>query len=108
MVEATENASINNMIEAEETQCCKFTIKKKCKAPFGFRHIILISCESFLYQLGYVVDNNQVGPGISEAEVSFIVNSTELTNSARKKTHNTGTIHSFLFLLANNTSLRLG
>lgn len=36
------------------------------------------------YQLGYVVDDNQVGPGISEAEVSFIINSTELTYPTHK------------------------
>lgn len=46
----------------------------------------MMSCKKkSLYQLGYVVDNNQVGPGISEAEVSFIINSTELANPAHKK-----------------------
>lgn len=69
-------------MKAEETQCCSFTMKEKCVASWGFRHVILTSRERCLYQLGYVVDNNQVGPGIFEAEVRFIINSTELANSA--------------------------
>lgn len=69
------------MIIAEETQ---YNGERKF-APLGFWHDIVMSCEYSLYQLGYVVDDNQVGPGISEAEVCFIINSTQLANSAHKK-----------------------
>lgn len=33
-----------------------------------------------LYQLRYVVDDDQVGPGVSEAEVGFVINAAELTD----------------------------
>lgn len=35
-----------------------------------------------LYQLWNVVDYDQVGPGVSEAEVGFIINPTQLTDPA--------------------------
>lgn len=37
-----------------------------------------------LYQLGYVVDDDQVGPGVPEAEVGLIINPTELTDAAER------------------------
>ena len=37
-----------------------------------------------LYQLGYVVDDDQVGPGVPEAEVGLIINPTELTDPAER------------------------
>lgn len=65
--------------------------------------------ENGVYQLRYVVDNNQVGPGVSEAEVSFIINSTELTNSAHtQKKHTIQEQMNLFFLSAKSNSLRSG
>lgn len=46
--------------------------------------------ENCIYQLGYVVDDNQVGPGVPKAEVSFVINSTELAYPAHREGKNTG------------------
>ena len=46
---------------------------------------VRMSTESVcLYQLGYVVDDDQVGPGVPEAEVGLIINPTELTDPAER------------------------
>lgn len=57
----------------------------------------------FLYQLWYVVDDDQVGPGVSEAEVGFIVNPTELTDPADRAGNNQQNIQ----ILRSNTLRRL-
>lgn len=44
------------------------------------------------YQLGYVVDDDQIGPGVPKAKVGLIINPTELTDPAHKKGNITGNI----------------
>lgn len=52
------------------------------------------------YQLGHVVDDDQVGPGVSEAEVGLVVNATELTDPAEENTQRDTVTHSAIYIRA--------